>query len=501
MKKMFSTFTICLLVFNLNTANAQTPTLEQITVDGVSINNCSTIAFGANTSVNLSLKMKVTKSASTDVGNSATFKLYIKKNASSTPKFINGIIVNNSAFWNNGTLWEGVFSQTLQAADIEASGSIFYGVYEITQSNQPKTCDYSLTKAVPSFTLSPTSLSLSCDDTSARTFTVTPANIPSGASLTYQWSNTGGWSGSSSTSSITLTPTIGIYLPGTVSVKPFLNGVAQQQLNCNITRATFTSSASINGANSICSPTTTGNYSLTGLLAGQTISWSSSNTSIATVSGTGVNAVVTKVSNGNFDLKATITNTCGQQFIVSKNIRLGGVPSSIDVIAVPTGGSYELSLTWPATITQGLTSVTWTKISGNGSCGGNGISGWADGSPTTAWTVTVKITATNDCGSLILYRTYSGYGYGDPCAGKIAITESVNKNIFIASKAPTCAKMENNTPIKDQELINVKVYDLSGNLIKEFKTNNFDLSDCKKGIYLINIITKDETSTTKVFVE
>ena len=110
MKKILLSFTILLFVFNINSANAQTPTLEQITVNGVSISNCSTIDFGSNSSVNLSLKLKVIKSATTDVGDFATFKLYILKNANSTPKFINGIIVNNSAFGSQGVSWEGVFS-------------------------------------------------------------------------------------------------------------------------------------------------------------------------------------------------------------------------------------------------------------------------------------------------------------------------------------------------------------------------------------------------------
>ena len=62
-----------------------TPYLEQITVNGSSISDCSTIAFGTNSSVNLSLKLRVTKSTTNDVGNFATFKLYILKNGSSSP--------------------------------------------------------------------------------------------------------------------------------------------------------------------------------------------------------------------------------------------------------------------------------------------------------------------------------------------------------------------------------------------------------------------------------
>ena len=201
MKKIISLLSIVILSLCSSQMKGQiTPYLEQITVNGSSISDCSTIAFGTNSSVNLSLKLRVTKSTTNDVGNFATFKLYILKNGSSSPQFINGILINNSAFWNNGTLWEGVFSQTLQASDIDVSGSIFYGVYEVSSDIHPNTCNYSLTKTPPpSFSFTPTSLSLPCGDTSSRTFTVTPANIPSGASVTYQWSYSG-WSQISSTS-------------------------------------------------------------------------------------------------------------------------------------------------------------------------------------------------------------------------------------------------------------------------------------------------------------
>lgn len=147
MKKIISLLSIVILSLCSSQMKGQiTPYLEQITVNGSSISNCSTIAFGTNSSVNLSLKMRITKSATNDVGNFATFKLYILKNGSSSPQFINGILINNSAFWNNGTLWEGVFSQTLQASDIDVTGSIFYGVYEVSTDIHPNTCNYSLSR-------------------------------------------------------------------------------------------------------------------------------------------------------------------------------------------------------------------------------------------------------------------------------------------------------------------------------------------------------------------
>ena len=46
--------------------NAQiTPTIDQVTVNGVSISNCSTINFGSNNTATVTYRMKITKLSST----------------------------------------------------------------------------------------------------------------------------------------------------------------------------------------------------------------------------------------------------------------------------------------------------------------------------------------------------------------------------------------------------------------------------------------------------
>lgn len=131
MRKIITLLIIIIFSFSSNKIQGQiTPYLEQITVNSTPISDCSTIAFGTNSSVNLSLKLRIIKASTDNVGNSATFNLYILKNGSSSPQFINGIMVPNNAFINSGSssTWESQFNQTLQASDIDVSGSIFYGV-------------------------------------------------------------------------------------------------------------------------------------------------------------------------------------------------------------------------------------------------------------------------------------------------------------------------------------------------------------------------------------
>ncbi|OAZ03667.1 hypothetical protein FLB_19450 [Flavobacterium succinicans] len=284
--------------------------LEEVKVNGVSINNCSAINFGASNTVSLAFKLRITKSNTNIVQPTSKLSLYILRNGSSTPKFIDGLIVGNSAFGLTGENWSGNFGATLQASDIDATGSIFYGVYEIETNNTRETCTYPLTKTTPTFTLSPTSTSVACGDTSPRSFSVNATNIPPGASLSYVWSYSG-WSGTATnTNTITLAPFPGTGLPSNVTVQPILNNVNQAILSCSVNRAPFVSVSEISGPKGICSGS--GNYSISNT-AGQTVTWSLSNTAIGTLSNPSNTGVTVAFSgNGAQTLTATITNACGQ---------------------------------------------------------------------------------------------------------------------------------------------------------------------------------------------
>jgi len=176
----------------------------------------------------------------------------------------------------------------------------------------------------PSFTLAPTTVALPCGNTSSRVFTVTPANVPSGAVVTYQWSHNG-WSQISATAtSKTLQPNSDTTLPSSVTVTAILNGVAQPTRTATVSRSAITSSATISGSSTVCSSAT---YTMTGLLSGQTVSsWTVSNPSRATLSATsGATTTVTKISNGQVTLTATIRNACNQTVTKPINLQLGNI--------------------------------------------------------------------------------------------------------------------------------------------------------------------------------
>ncbi|WP_300977785.1 T9SS type A sorting domain-containing protein [Flavobacterium sp.] len=304
-------FTIIFLSFNFIQMKGEVKVfLEQVRVNGVDISNCSSVNFGANNTINLTFKLRITKLATDNITSSGTFNLYLLRNANSTPKFINGLIVSNTSFGTNGEFWTGNFSATLQASDIDAIGSTFYGEYDYQTNSKLKTCIYPLTKTTPTFTLSPTSTSVACGDTSPRSFSVTATNIPAGASLSYVWSYSG-WSGTSTnTNTITLAPFPGTGLPSNVTVQPILNNVNQAILSCSVNRAPFVSVSEISGPKGICSGS--GNYSISNT-AGQTVTWSLSNTAIGTLSNPSNTGVTVAFSgNGAQTLTATITNACGQ---------------------------------------------------------------------------------------------------------------------------------------------------------------------------------------------
>lgn len=98
----------------------------------------------------------------------------------------------SSAWANNNTEYVGAISCNISENEILATGSSIFIEFTTDSGVKTKSCEYPLKKTLPpSFSFSPTTLSLVCGDMGSQTFTVTPANIPSGANVAYQWSYSG----------------------------------------------------------------------------------------------------------------------------------------------------------------------------------------------------------------------------------------------------------------------------------------------------------------------
>lgn len=194
----------------------------------------------------------------------------------------------------------------------DCSGAFFEGTPRYISISRPN----------PTFTLSPSSLTFVCGTPQTKTFTVSTTSSNS-CSTSYNWNlgTNNGWlyngspapaSFSTTTSSITLTSASGNVLPSSVNVTPVLNSISYSQMSCTTSFSSFTSTASVNGNTVIC-PGGNSVYTISGLGTGNTVTWSSSNTAVATVSGgTQSQVTVNGVSQGLVNLIATITNPCGQ---------------------------------------------------------------------------------------------------------------------------------------------------------------------------------------------
>lgn len=329
MKTIFKIIAFVVITINSNYAQITTSINQVFLNSQTTVTNCNTLDFGTNQNNDLVFYFKLERPQSLPSG-TGTLRIMLNYNSNSSPQVIGAPQNILDSFWAN-TTYESTIPCTISASQVQQSGSTIYIEFETSGNIKTKSCDYPITKTPPpSFSLSPSTLSIGCGDVSQRTFTVTPANIPSGATVTYNWSHPGWTLVSSTATSRTLQPNSATTLPSNVTVTPSINGVSQASKTCTVSRAPFNASTlSISGNSYVCD---TGVYTVNNLPSGATIqSVSSSNNSIATVSLTGTNQItVTKVSDGIISISATVQNACNQPATISKgNIQIG-IPSSVN---------------------------------------------------------------------------------------------------------------------------------------------------------------------------
>lgn len=366
------------------------------------------------------------------------------------------------------------------------------------------------------FILSPNLTTIDCSLITPITFSIANVYNASGV-LTYNWNvgNTWKYNGAlapniinTSTNSITLTPNI--FPISNISVIPTYNDVNQQQLNANISLPPFSSSASITGNTTICSGSST--YYISGI-GTNTISWSISNTAIATItSANSTSVTLNKIGTGTVKLIATLVNYCNQTTSITKTINIGE-PVLSGLISGPTcvgfnqtvtysfndssniGNVYEWSTDAPIDDNTSPTSplnCSWKYITAQGSSQFKFVTGCIAG------TVTIRVKINTSCGSSNYIYLYVQIG-NTPCSAKIANIIQANGNYssyFIDSED------KNVQPQKlSNEIIKVAtIYSLNGSKIKEFKINEYDTSYLTRGTYILKIETKDEKIITSKII-
>lgn len=504
-------------------------TIQNMTYNsGGTISDCGTIDLESNNVVTVEFGIELKKPYSMAVGNS-NLKIFTKK-SSSDPEIERYNEIVQSVFWSGYQPDEFYYSSisiTMNAIDFNTSDGVFFARF-ISSSGVPyNSCNYSIEKdEVPSFSLLPTSTTVSCDSASTSVFTVTPSNIPSGATVAYQWSVGNGWlrngnpvsNFTTTTTSVTLVSNT--YPPSNVSVTPVLNGDSYPTLTSTVSLGNFNPAYQITGVNRFC---TTATYTVNNLLSGTSVtSWNVSNNNIATISSNGNQATLTAIGNGIVNITAVVTNSCGQSKVITKTNIVAGNPyfpntemtgadevveDQIMRYSVPVANgatSYQWSFNYLGSGNPPIPSSNWQILNGQGS---RSISVKIGNKSNL---VVVICRAMNSCGNTIKYKDVRVTRIDDNCVGDNPCygTTRVSSNPMKAGVSTNTieylpnpndknakARTENYT-LEVFNQFNVKVYSK--------KQNNpvFNLNNLNRGFYVVKLITdKGHVLTEKILME
>ncbi|MCL8006596.1 hypothetical protein M8845_04055 [Gelidibacter japonicus] len=305
--------------------------IADLKANGVTVPNGSSIDMGTNSSINVTFIVDLAKASSYTIGPAKVWISVFRSSGSRKDYYINAVPENE--FITGAS--KGYNFNILDSEIDFGSGN--YLMATLKQDGQPgsewNSQQIPIVKT-PAFELTPSSLSIACGDTSPKTFTVINSSNLNG--VTYQWSIGSGWSGNvGNGNSITLTPNSGTILPSNISVTPIYNGQNLSTLTRNISRASFSSSATITGSNVLCSTETYTINNLPNDVSIKSVSSSDNNIATATLDSNGL-ITATEVANGIFMLSVVLQNSCSQTITKTKSIQVGE-NANVDITGLENG--------------------------------------------------------------------------------------------------------------------------------------------------------------------
>ncbi|WMX12504.1 T9SS type A sorting domain-containing protein [Aureispira sp. CCB-E] len=321
------------------------------TSGGATISECGEIDLGSSSTSTYHCEVYMEKPFNHALGDTDLY-IYIENSFGIRFQVENKWILGSSFIGSISPQVSSImFPFTLQASTF-STGDKLIAVLKTLTGVEYRSCEYTLKKgatstppSTPSFSLSPTSKTITCGTTSSVSFSVTETNNVSG-SVSYEWNVGSGWattagvpvSGLITTTSRTLTLVPNTYPLSNISVVPIFKGNRQRSLHCQVSISPFTSTARIVGNSAVCSASNAV-YTMTGLQNGETVNWTVSNPSLVTISNaTNSQVTLTGVGQGDVFLTGTITNSCSQTIV--KRMKVGvGVP----VIIKPNCGGLVLT--------------------------------------------------------------------------------------------------------------------------------------------------------------
>ncbi len=153
---------------------------------------------------------------------------------------------------------------------------------------------------------------------------------------------------------------------------------------------------------------------------------------------------------------------------------------------------------------QGITSTTWSKVSGGGSCtsffSGSGRSGQANGN-CNGWNMRVRITATNSFGTTTLLQSITP-APPSSCTNNFTISSTSNniygiQNAVIPCEGVSFTKAQV-VSLQDYKSVEMIVYDFSGAKIAQSNSGQIDVSSLKSGLYIITGVVNGEVISLKI---
>jgi hypothetical protein len=517
--KLKTTFLLMiLLIIAIKSYSQVTVTIENVLVNNqTNVNNCNTIDFGTISTNSLNFNFKLSKNSSfTPNGN---LKIMLKYSSSTNGSERANLTFQSTSWSFDGTSAEGYISCNISASEIQVSGSSIYLEYTANGTNYIS-CTHPLIKTpTPTFLLVPTYVNMLCNSTSAKTFTVN--NIyDSQGTLSYSWNVGNGWkqngvpvSGTfiTTTNSITLEPVSGTVLPSNVSVTTTLDGVQYGTNTSPVTRSDILQTiTSILGTSTLCSGNTNYNFGTENVLTGQTVTWSLSNNTVATLSNaSNMGVTLNQIGNGAVTLTATISNGCGQSYSKSKNL-FGGTPPAFAVARglaedencdtkyhyVPFTIANSSSLLNYNFTVFGFPPSTYQGVNYNGHHilrFSKSFSGWIE----------FSVSASNGCGTTYTYReAYIDNCSSIPYSSQLRSSEPVS--VFKVYPNPSNDVVylnlvdTNNIPEKNAQ-IKAVLYDMLGFEKKNIKVKDnkavIGMSDLTSGLYVLKVSINGETET------
>lgn len=524
MKTIFKIIAFVVITINSNYAQITTSINQVFLNSQTTVTNCNTLDFGTNQNNDLVFYFKLERPQSLPSG-TGTLRIMLNYNSNSSPQVIGAPQNILDSFWAN-TTYESTIPCTISASQVQQSGSTIYIEFETSGNIKTKSCDYPITKTPPpSFSLLPSTLSIGCGDVSQRTFTVTPANIPSGATVTYNWSHPG-WNLISSTATTrTLQPSSSTSLPSNVSVTPSINGVAQASKTCTVSRAQFTdNTSSITGQTALCS-TGTYTYNINNP-SNHNISWTLSNSNVANIISQTNSQVIVNVNNPNgvFTINATVTNNCNQSVSKSLNCSIGAPILSFSGNPTFCKSDYQREDNSIVLNTSNFSISEFEWFTGNfvgepiQTCALPIINTFNNKAYFQAPDLcmgTIRVRARNNCGwsewllidvPVINCKDIEGPRSGDIYEFRTANPLNEKEIAFSIYPNPTSdfisIEISSFEKSKYSTEFHAEIFDFMGNKIKSFaiieSISKVNVSELKNGIYFIKIRTEKELLTYKI---